>query len=112
MGDTSPIYIDNTMQSLDQKDSITQADFEFLSGILRQNQRNDILRVIRDQERKERQAKMQFEKTYNEKQKKTIMTQINIDKLKVQEKIAKIKEKYEDKYNELLRKANNHPKIL
>ena len=40
------------------------------------------------------------------------MTQINIDKLKVQEKIAKIKEKYEDKYNELLRKANNHPKIL
>ncbi|CDW89733.1 UNKNOWN [Stylonychia lemnae] len=91
---------------IQNQDDGTNSDFEFLSNILRQNQKTEISQVMREAERRQKNYKYQMSKSYTEREKKQIIVKSNQDKLRTQEKVDNIKKKYEDKYQDLLLKVN------
>ena len=84
---------------------MTQSDYHFLAGVLDQNERNDLARVQREIERRERLMKARLAKALTEEEKVRIEEVMEGDKVKAEEKMAEIKEKYGVKRRELEEKS-------
>ena len=80
-------------QQLSQQagDTITQSDFDFLAGVLDQNQRNDIQKAHREIERREKQMKLKLVKAFTDQQEGVINQTIEGDLVKAQDRIERIK---------------------